>query len=193
MAGSEKNILWWDREVDSVGKPIRDDVRLAAHEIWEEARRRAQALVADEALAADVMECSVMQVSRYLDRQAAPLCSRKMHGLLMLAFSRALQRRAAKLNRVESVGGTSELSNRAVDQVWSRQVEARLDLDNIVRKLSQRSGTVLALRSAGYDWKEIAQLLATSVAKVRNSFWREMEKGRRTLRREGFRHDQRRT
>lgn len=97
----------------------------------------------------------------------------------MLAFSRALQRRAAKLNRVESVGGTSELSNHAIDQVWNRQMDARLELDRIVRKLSEQNSTILALRYAGYDWKEIAQLLETSVAKIRNSFWREIKEARR--------------
>jgi len=192
MAGSEKTAFWWDREVDSAGRLIRADVRLAAHEIWEEACRRSQALVADDALAADLMECCITQVSRYLDRKASPLCSRNMNGLLMLAFSRALQRRAAKLNRLESVGGTSDLSNHAVDQRWSRQVEARLDLENIVRQLSERSGTILALRWAGYDWKEIAQLLGTSVSMVRNVFWREIKKMRRTLRNEQFGHRQKR-
>jgi DNA-directed RNA polymerase specialized sigma24 family protein len=111
-----------------------------------------------------------------------------MDRLLMLAFSRALQRRAAKLNRLESVGGTSDLSDRTVDQGWSRQADARLDLDKIVRKLSEQSSTVLALRYAGYDWKEIAQLLGTSVARVRNSFWREIKEVRRTLRTDGFSH-----
>src|SRR6266852_72118 len=192
MAGSEKTVSWWDREVDSAGRPIRNDVRSAAHEIWEEARRRAQALVADESLAADLMELSVMQVSRYLDRQAAPRFSRKMNGLLMLSFTRALQRRAAKLNRVESVGGTSDLSNHAIDQVWSRQVEARLDLDHIVRKLGERNSTVLALKYAGYNWPEIAQLLGASVAAVRNGFWREVRVVRRKLRNDGSMHYSRR-
>ena len=75
-----------------------------------------------------------------------------------------------------------ELSSRAVDQGWSRQVDARLDLENIVRKLSQRNSTVLVLRAAGCDWEEVAQLLGTSVAKVRNSFWREVRDLRRKLR-----------
>jgi DNA-directed RNA polymerase specialized sigma24 family protein len=188
MAESEKTVLWWDRELDSAGRPIRADVRLAAHEIWEEARRRTQAILADHAQTADLMESSVTQVSRYLDRHSTPLCAQKMDRLLMLAFSRALQRRAAKLNRLESVGGTSDLSDRTVDQGWSRQADARLDLDKIVRKLSEQSSTVLALRYAGYDWKEIAQLLGTSVARVRNSFWREIKEVRRTLRTDGFSH-----
>ena len=175
---------------DSAGRPIRADVRLAAHAIWEEACRRAQALLGDGALAAELMECSVTQVSQYLDRRATPKCSQSLNGLLMVAFSRALQRRAAKLKRLESVGGTSELSKHTVDQGWSRQVD--VDLDNIVRRLGERSRTILALKWAGYDWKEIAQLRVTSVAMVRNGFWREIKSVRQTLLGNGFSPYQRR-
>ena len=155
------------------GRQIRDDVRSAAHEVWKEACRRTQSLLADPAQAADVMEDSVVRVSRYLDRIGAPSSSPK-NGLLLLAFSRALRRLAAKSRRLEPAGGAVELSSRAVDQVWSRQVDARLDLENIVRKLSERNSVVLALRAAGYTWEEVAQALGTSVATVRNSFWREV-------------------
>ena len=122
-----KRLTWWDREVDDVGRPIRPDVRLAAQEIWHEACRRTQAVLADNATAAELMEYSVAQVSRYLDRQAAPSCGRNMKGLLLLAFSRALKRRAGKVNRIESIGGSSDLANRTADDSWRRQVDARLD------------------------------------------------------------------
>jgi len=188
MPEREMTVTWWDREIDSGGRPIRADVRLAAHEIWHEACRRTQALTADNAQAADLMERSVTQVSRYLDRRGVPSCSRKVNGLLMLAFSRALQRSAAKLKRLESVGGTNELSNQAIDECWGRQVEARLDLENMVRRMSERGSTILALRWAGYEWKEIAQLLGTSVTKARGGFWREIKQARRRLHTEGVGH-----
>jgi DNA-directed RNA polymerase specialized sigma24 family protein len=57
-----------------------------------------------------------------------------------------------------------------------------LDLENIVRRLSERNSTVLALRAAGHNWEEVAQLLGTSVAAVRNSFWREVREVRQQLR-----------
>jgi DNA-directed RNA polymerase specialized sigma24 family protein len=181
MGRPERILSWWDQEVDRNGRQIRGDVRSAAHEVWKEACRRSQSLLADPAHAADVMEDSVAQVSRYLDRIGAPSSSPK-NGLLLVAFSRALRRLAAKSRRLEPVGGAIELSSRAVDQVWSRQVEARLDLENIVRKLSDRNSTVLAFRTAGYNWEEVAQALGTSVAKVRNAFWREVRDLRRKLR-----------
>jgi len=181
MGRSDKILSWWDQEVDRKGRQIRSDVRAAAHEVCEEACRRTQSLLADPAEAANVMEDSVAQVSRYLDRIGAPPSSPK-NGLLLLAFSRALRRLAAKSRRLEPVGASVELSSRAVDHGWNRQIDARLDLENIVRKLSKSNSTVLTFRAAGYNWEEVAQLLGTSVAKVRNSFWREVRDLRRKLR-----------
>lgn len=126
------------------------------------------------------MEDSVAQVSRYLDRIGAPSSSPK-NGLLLLAFSRSLRRLAAKSRRLELAGKAVELSSRMVDRGWSRQVDARLDLEIIVRRLSERNSTVVALRAAGHNWEEVAQLLGMSVAAVRNSFWREVKDVRRKL------------
>lgn len=176
MAGAETKLSWWDREVDYTGRAIRPDVRLAAHEIWREACRKTEAILADYGQASELMESCVTQVSRYLDRQGTRLHSQNLNGLVMLAFTRSLQRRAAKFKRVRTVGGTEEFSAYQADDRWSRRVEARIDLENIVRRLSERSSTMLALRYAGYDWQEIAQLLGMSVTGARNSFWREVRR-----------------
>jgi len=127
------------------------------------------------------MENTVAQVSRYLDRIGAPLSTRK-HGLLLVAFCRAVRHYAAKSSRLELVGGSDELSDRTADNAWVRQVDTRLDFEKIVRRLSERNAAVLTLRAAEYEWKEIADLLGLSVAAVRNSFWREIERIRRGTR-----------
>jgi hypothetical protein len=103
---------WWDTETDSAGRIIRADVRAAAHEIWDRARRRTSSVLGDSAEAAELMEYSVAQVSSYLDRAKAPLESQSTAGLLMVTFYRALLRYAAKAKRLEPVGGTNELSSR---------------------------------------------------------------------------------
>jgi len=175
MACAGRKLAWWDRDVDRAGRPIRPDVRLAGHEIWEQACQRTQILLADRAPAAELMESSVAQVSRYLDRIGAPPFTRK-HGLLLVAFCRVLRRYAAKSKRLELVGGTGELSNCTPDTDWVRQVNARLDLENIVRQLSERNAAVLMLRAAEYEWKEIAQLFGVSAGAIRNAFWREIGK-----------------
>jgi hypothetical protein len=175
MACIGRRLAWWDRDMDRTGRPIRADVRLAGHEIWEQACQRTHLLVADDGPAAELMEYTVAQVSRYLDRIGAPLSTRK-HGLLLVAFCRALRRYAAKLSRLELAGGSGDLTNRSADNAWVRQVNARLDLESIVRQLSERNAAVLTLRAADYEWKEIAQLFGVSAGAARNSFWREIEK-----------------
>ena len=178
MAHAGRILVWWDRDVDRAGRPIRPDVRLAGHEIWERACQRTQALLDDHGPAAELMENSVAQVSRYLDRIVAPESSEK-HGLLMVAFCRGLRRYAAKLNRLELVGGSGELSNRTVDEGWVGQVNARLELARIVRKLRNQSGAVLMLRAAGYEWEDVGRILGKSPAAIRMSFWREIKRIRR--------------
>jgi len=120
------------------------------------------------------MESTVAQVSRYLDRAGVVEFSRKIDGLLMFAFQRALHRRVSKLRRLNSFEGTGELSHWAVDRTWMRQIHARLDLERIVQLLSERSRTVLALRYAGYSWKESAKVLGASVSGLRSAFWRDV-------------------
>jgi DNA-directed RNA polymerase specialized sigma24 family protein len=178
---SSEVALWWDRDADRAGRPIRPDVRAAAHEIWACACSQAESLISDGSQAADIMESTVLQVSRYLDRNRVVVFSREMEGLLMIAFQRALYRRISKLRRVEGWGGTGELSHRVVDRAWVHQVEVRLQLDEVVRLLCERSRTILALRYAGYTWKESAKLLGASVSALRSAFWRDLARVKREL------------
>ncbi|HEV2398763.1 MAG TPA: hypothetical protein VGS27_17595 [Candidatus Sulfotelmatobacter sp.] len=173
MACGGRTLVWWDRDIDAGGRRIRPDARLAAHEIWRHACQRATAVLADPAAAPELMENAVAQVSRYLDRIGAPLCSRK-HGLVMVAFCRGLRRQAAKLGRLELAGGPNEMASYANRWSWLEQTDARLDLDRIIRRLNEPSATVLMLRAAGFEWKEVASLLGTTAAAARNNFWREI-------------------
>jgi DNA-directed RNA polymerase specialized sigma24 family protein len=127
------------------------------------------------------MENTAAQVSRYLDRRCVVMFSREIDGLLMLSFQRSLRRRVAKLKRLEPLGGVKELSNRAVDRTWVRQVHAHLEIEQIVRLLSERSRTILALRYAGYRWKEAAQMLGGSVPALRSAFWRDVARVKRAM------------
>ena len=175
MACAGRVLVWWDRDFDAGGRPIRSDVRAAGRELWEQACQQTIAAVDECGPAAELMEYAVAQVSRYLDRIGAPLNSRK-HGLLMVAFYRALGRYRAKLARLELVGGSEELAERASSKGWVDQTNVRLELESVVRLLSARNAQVLMLRAAGYEWKEIAGTFGTSVARVRSGFWREIDR-----------------
>jgi hypothetical protein len=127
------------------------------------------------------MESTVAQVSRYLDRRGVSLFSRQIDGLLMLAFQRSLYRYIAKLRRVENWGGTGEMSRRVADRSWADQVQAHVELDQVVRLLCDKSRTILALRYAGYTWKESAQVLGSSVTALRSAFWRDVARVKNRL------------
>lgn len=97
----------------------------------------------------------------------------------MVAFCRGLRRYAAKLNRLEFVGGSFELASCTLDEGWAGQTNARLELARIVRKLRDENGTALMLRAAGYEWEDVGQILGKSSAAIRISFWREIKRIRR--------------
>ncbi len=138
-------------------------------------------MLGDSAEAAELMERSVAQVSSYLDRAGAPLGSQSTAGLLMVTFYRSLLQYAARAKRLETVGGTNELSDMLPADGWAKHIDARIDLEKLVRSLSDRSRTILALRDAGYQWKEVAQMLGISMTAAKNGFLRDLRRAKSKL------------
>jgi DNA-directed RNA polymerase specialized sigma24 family protein len=168
---------WWDRDVDAKGRNIRSDLRAAAHEIWAWACSTTQSRLGDNTAAAELMELAIAQASAYLDKHGIPLNSHSnthLTSLMRRCFGRVLHRHAMKLKRLELVGSNLELSDLAADRTWSRQIDARVDYERMIRLLSGRCRTILTLRDAGYEWKEIADVLGTTASAVKKSFFREI-------------------
>jgi hypothetical protein len=163
---------------DHAGRPIRDDVRIAALEMWPRACARARAVLRDVADAAGLLESAVEQISRYLDRLGASPFSENTAGLLTVAFCRTLGRHAAKLRRLETLGSAVEFAQLMSTSDLIGLVELRLDVDKIVRQLSYHGCTIVALKSAGYEWKYIAHLVGTTVSVAKTGFWREVRRAR---------------
>src|SRR5437879_11027607 len=88
---SGKGPFWWDRDCDSSGKPIRLDVRVAAHEIWDDACQRTRIWLGEPCEAADLMESSVLQISRYLDGRGPAPSPQEIKALL-------IDRKSTRLN-----------------------------------------------------------------------------------------------
>ena len=170
--------VWWDKEVDAAGRPIRLDVRTAAHQIWDAARRQAQHLLGDASEAPELMEKVVVQVSRYLDRSGAGLFTQNTSGVLMCAFCRALRRYAMRLKRLQLVGGSAELSQLRTAGNWSALVELWLELEKLSRNVSNQTRAMVGLRLRGFDWKEIAGVLQITDTAARTAFWREVRRAR---------------
>src|SRR5260370_5368366 len=172
---SESRLLWWDRDYDGMGRPIRADVRAAAHEIWNRACARAQATLGDHADAAEIMEISVERVSHYLNRHGVLLFSVVISGLLTTAFRRQVQKRQHKTERLELLGGSADLDEQLHAPDWSADIDRQLALNRIVRRLSQRSVRILLRRRDGIDWKSIAKEVRIPESTAQNSFWREVK------------------
>jgi hypothetical protein len=175
---SGKGPLWWDRELDPTGKPIRLDVRSAAREVWNDACNQTRSLLGEPCEAAGLMERSVVQVSRYLNRRGLPMFSQDTSGILMCAFCRALRRTVAKLRRIELADDVNALSQTHSPHSCTSKEDCRLDAEKATRQFSERGRKMYKLPDAGFEWKEIAATLNTTDAAARAEFSRELKRAR---------------
>jgi hypothetical protein len=175
---SSKNSLWWDQELDPTGKPIRLDVRCAAREVWNDACNQTRVQLGEACEAAALMERSVAQISRYLNRRGVIAFSQDTSSLLMCAFCRALRRHVVKLRRIELSPDLSEASERPPTRSCTTEEDCRLDAEKAARQLSARGRQMYELRHAGFEWREIAQKLNTTDAGARAEFSRDLRRAR---------------
>jgi hypothetical protein len=156
-------------------KSIRWHVRAIASEISDHAGRRAEAVLGDSAHVRPLMESAVAVVSRYLTSKGGFLWPGRTKTLLRAAFGRALRRRAAKLNRREMLGGTTDVEEAVLAfQNCGQNFGLSMNPERVVRLLSDKSRAILGLRDVGYDWKEIAHFLGVSELVVRKTFQEEL-------------------
>jgi DNA-directed RNA polymerase specialized sigma24 family protein len=173
---TDESLSWWDRDADSEGKPIRSDVRSAARDLWEYACEQARTFLGDASEAPELMETSVLQVSHYLDRRAAPLFESDARALLVCAFYRGLRRTVLKLRRLELTADLSTLPTPRPGRSCPSKEDCRLDAEKVLRKLSDRARQMFDFRKDGYDWEEVAAILNTSDGAARAEYSRELKR-----------------
>jgi DNA-directed RNA polymerase specialized sigma24 family protein len=173
---TDESLSWWDRDVDSEGNPIRADVRSAARDLWDYACEQARTFLGDASEAPELMETSVLQVSRYLDRRAAPLFESDARALLVCAFYRGLRRTVLKLRRLELTADLSTLPTPRPGRSCPSKEDCRLDAEKVLRKLSDRARQMFDFRKDGYDWEEVAAILNTSDGAARAEYSRELKR-----------------
>jgi hypothetical protein len=170
----DKGSCWWDRDADDQGRPLRADVRQAAHQVWPDARRRVHSVLGESMEAAEMMEAAVLNISHYLDRHQAPLFSQPVAPLLSLRFWQELRRHSERLRCFRSAVGSNGLESLAADGEWVEKANRQIDFEKLLPCLSQRSRRILALRGSGKDWKEIGKMLSIATSTARNGFWHEV-------------------
>lgn len=169
--------LWWDRETDhETGKPLRADVREAAHRVWRWVSVKSREMLGDCSDAAEVLEASVTAICRYLDKKNVALNSVDPSALLAVACHRSLRRLARKRGRVELVGSTSELADMLGAPDWREETDRQLFLEELASEVDERARGILRLRMAGYDWNEIGRMIHMTATAVRTAFWRDIRK-----------------
>ena len=170
-----QDLVWFDREFDSTGKPIRVDVREAAKRKWPQLCAFARRRLGDRDLEIqELFEKSVERVSQYLDRKQAP--PQDASALLALKFRQDLYELGRRVRRLTTTGSSRDLEPMLRGSEWVAETDRHIFLEELVRHLTKQNRIVLRLRAAGYDWSEIARMVQGNSSTVRNKFWREVRR-----------------
>jgi len=167
----EYSPLWWDRDVDDDGVPIREDVRQAAQDIWPTCCSHVKTMLGDTADAPELMEAAVAHVSRYLTRYRAKPFYPQAKSLLNLHFTQELRRFAGRQGRVQAVGHIAELDALAPPSWdWARSCDFWLDIGKLHSQVTDRGWIMFAMRHLGHGWPEVSEKLGIAVSTALNYF-----------------------
>jgi hypothetical protein len=170
--------LWWDRDVDDQGVPIRDDVRRAAQELWPTCCSRTRAKFGDTADAAELMEDTVSSVSRYLTKHRAPPFYPQAKSLVSLHFEQSLKRLARRLGRVVAVGLVPDLEAlSAPSWDWVLEIHVWHDFEKLHDEVDDRGWIECAMRFLGHGWPEVAEKLGIAISTAKNHFGTQFKEG----------------
>lgn len=164
--------MWWDRDVDDQGRPIRVDVRQAAHKLWPEAIRRVKRTLSDPAEAAELIEITVVYISHHLDRKRTPAFATNIPSLLSLHFSQELWRLAKKLGRIKLVGDNRAIETIAVVEDWAERIDRHQDFEKAMDYFHPRIRISIYMRMEKHSWDLIGTKLGKSPGALRKEFWK---------------------
>jgi len=151
---------FWINDKDERGQPLDAEVLGAAERIWARVVVLTRSRLHDVSRAAEILEATAAAVSRALRRRSAEPAVRDIDAYLLYAFIRRLHKIAAKESRLQS-GHSSEMlaSFAARTGPQPSEVDAEIQLRELLSYMDFRTRGMFALRCEGYSWKQIAEQL----------------------------------
>ena len=186
MSRPTKLPSWWDREADDSQKPIRQDVRQAARDIWSRVCAQVHRILGDRTEAPELFERAIQDVSLYLDKINEPPTN--PGGLLLVAVRRLARRVAWRRDRVRAVGGLTDLPNLPAKWSETESIDRKIFVDELFAVLRPESQGVLRLRLQGLSWDEIGEMFQVDSAILQKRFWRDVRRSHLRLLREAQEH-----
>ena len=151
---------FWINDKDERGQPLDAEVLGAAERIWARVVVLTRSRLHDVSRSAEILEATAAAVSRALRRRSAEPAVRDIDAYLLYAFIRRLHKIAAKESRLESGHSTHMLAHFAARTgPQSSEVDAEIQLRELLSYMDFRTRGMFALRCEGYSWKQIAERL----------------------------------
>ena len=151
---------FWINDKDERGQPLDAEVLCAAERIWAQVVVLTRSRLHDVSRSAEILEATAAAVSRALRRRSAEPAVRDIDAYLLYAFIRRLHKIAAKESRLESGHSSHMLAHFAARTgPQSSEVDAEIQLRELLSYMDFRTRGMFALRCEGYSWKQIAEQL----------------------------------
>ena len=157
----------WIWQVEGSGSVVETDLLDAARRNWARMLSYAQRFDQDSAVAANILEAVLLATSRARKGQrqsGKPI--RNLDSYLYVAFIRRFHRYLAKQPRLVYVGTDQDLDARTGARTRSTQptIEDHLLAGELIQFMNQRARNTFYFREiAGYNWKDTARFLKTTV------------------------------
>src|SRR5258708_1408171 len=182
MASPSPSDLMWVIGYTPQGRWIAPVVRAAVKAEWRNARFAAKAQLGDGALAHELMESAISETKEYL-ADLEPVDVEEARKILARFYGNAIKRMRRSNFRLSfrGTGADFDFLSRATPST-SKSVEAKLDLDTILRDTPAELRHALLMRYGTQSrWEEAAEELAKSKDSIRMNCQRELDRIRRRL------------
>jgi DNA-directed RNA polymerase specialized sigma24 family protein len=176
-------IVYWNRELDTSGRPIDHAIRSAADTIWGAAVDIADAALGDPSITPEVMDVAVERAAIYVTERG--IADQEWIGRILLQFyRREVRRLRSRQNKMRYVGRLEDLAAYRVLSIDPAEaLHHQIDAATLLEKADPKVRGAMVLHYAHSNtWDEVARQMGTNRESLKKSCQRELAKVRRWLR-----------